>query len=147
LEIITHRKQAARTNSLLRELLSFVVEASSPRLVSFHGSATGGISTPFKSTNDKFTTAPFNRNTVPATKNYKHAVFSTALNHIWVTEGVEASTWQSKDNVAANSRIRHPACRQPKPGWGTLMMIIAMMMMMMMMMMSSRAIFHVHSVP
>jgi len=68
LEITTFMKQSATTNVLLQQFLSFVAEASSPRLASFQGSATRGIRTPFTSTKDKFSTAPFNRNTVPVSQ-------------------------------------------------------------------------------
>ena len=73
------RQQSTSTNILLQEFLSFVAEASSLRPASFHGSATGGISTPFTSTKDKCSTAPFNRNTVPEPCKYTRAVVGTTL--------------------------------------------------------------------
>ena len=36
----------------------------------------------------------------------------TALTHIWATEGLELSSWQTKDNVAVDSQIRPPACSE-----------------------------------
>lgn len=60
------RTKWQESNVLLHEFLSFDVAASSGRLLSFHGSATGGTRTPFRSTNDRCIMGPFNRNTVPA---------------------------------------------------------------------------------
>jgi len=37
---------------------------------------------------------------------------TATLAHTWATEGLEASSWQTKDNVAADSQIRPPVCSE-----------------------------------
>jgi len=34
-----------------------------------------------------------------------HLLLTYSLTHAWATEGLEAFSWQTKDNVAADSRI------------------------------------------
>jgi len=35
-----------------------------------------------------------------------------ALTHAWATERLEASSWQTKDNMAVDSRLRPPSCSE-----------------------------------